>query len=46
MRETVESTLPPELQRYTLTPAWMDRQLEEERRARAVRELQERMARR
>lgn len=43
MRNLAEVTLPEELQRYTLTPIWMDRQMDDERRKRALKEYQERV---
>jgi hypothetical protein len=46
MGEGPQDTLPAELQRYTIVPPWADRQRDEERRRRALRELQERLARR
>jgi hypothetical protein len=44
MRNLAEATLPAELQRYTITPGWMDRQQDDERRQRALKELQARLS--
>ena len=44
MRNLAEAKLPPELQRYTVTPVWMDRQMDDERRQRALKEYQARLS--
>lgn len=44
MRSLAEANLPPELQRYTVTPVWMDRQMDDERRQRALKEFQARLS--
>ena len=44
MRNLAEANLPPELQRYTVTPVWMDRQMDDERRQRALKEFQARLS--
>ena len=41
----MKSRLPPELERYTLSPPWQQEQLDEARRRKAVEELQKRAAR-
>ncbi|WP_263854104.1 hypothetical protein [Sphingomonas parva] len=41
----MQSRLPPELERYTLSPPWQQEQQDEARRRKAIQELQRRAAR-